>query len=76
MVHKPIFETFPLPVRGDLSSSAFAGAAGVPRRTALRWIGAFEDRGVLREITSGNGRRPRILLFSKLLNIAEGREVF
>ena len=59
-----------------LSSSAFARAAGVPRRTALRWIGAFEDRGILRKIRTGNGRRPRILVFPKLLNIAEGREVF
>ena len=59
-----------------LSSSAFAHAAGVPRRTALRWVEAFEDRGILREITTGSGRRAPILVFSKLLNIAEGREVF
>ena len=59
-----------------LSSTAFAHATDAPRRTALRWIGAFEDKGILREITTGNGRRPRILVFPELLNIAEGREVF
>ncbi len=58
------------------SSAAFVRATGVPRRTALRWISAFAERGMLREVTNGNGRRPRILVFAELLNIAEDREVF
>lgn len=58
------------------SSTAFSKATSASKRTALRWLGSFEERGLLREITAGNGRRPRILVFPALLNIAEGREVF
>ncbi|WP_420632756.1 Fic family protein [Candidatus Palauibacter sp.] len=58
------------------SSSRFAVATGSPRRTALRWIATLHDRGIVREITTGDGRRPRILVFPELLNIVEGREVF
>ncbi len=58
------------------SSPSFATATGASRRTALRWLAEFQDKGWLREITTGNGRRPRILVFPALPNIVEGREVF
>ena len=58
------------------SSSDFARATGSSKRTALRWIAMLHDRGILREIGTGVGRRARILAFPALLNIVDGREMF
>ena len=43
----------------------------------VREIGwQIRDAGILRELQSGSGRRPATLGFPRLINFAEGREVF
>ena len=36
----------------------------------------IRDAGILRELQSGSGRRPATLGFPRLINLAQGREVF
>jgi Fic family protein len=57
-------------------SSDFVGHAGIPRPTATRLLRALRDGGLLRVLRPGAGRRPAVLAFPELLNIAEGRRVF
>jgi Fic family protein len=62
---KPIFRT-----------PDFVATAGIPKPTANRIVRLAKEQGLLREISPGSGRRPAVLAFSDLLNIAEGRDVF
>ena len=62
---KPIFQT-----------SDFSGNAGIPKPTASRILRILRDNGMLRALRPSRGRRPAILAFADLLNIAEGQEVF
>ena len=48
----------------------------IPQPTARRILNQFRQGGILNEIRAGRGRRPAVLAFSDLLNIAEGRQVF
>jgi len=57
-------------------STDFVAAAGIPEPTARRFLGVLRKEGVIKEISPGRGRRPAILAFPDLLNIAEGRKVF
>jgi hypothetical protein len=61
--------------RPIFSSSHFVEMAGIPRQTALRFLGALRDAQVLRTMRGGSGRRPAIFAFPALMNIAEGRVV-
>lgn len=54
----------------------FVGNSGIPESTARRILNMFKERGLLKELLSGGGRRSSILAFPELLNIAEGRKVF
>jgi Fic family protein len=63
--NRPIFKT-----------SDFVASVGIPRGTANRIVRIVRDAGLLRELRTGSGRRPAILIFPELLNIAEGRSVF
>lgn len=54
----------------------FAAVAGVPKPTANRIVRLAKQHGMLKEIASGGGRRPSVLAFTELLNIADGRDVF
>lgn len=54
-----------------LRSSDFTSAAGVPKRTAHRLLGTLMEEGILQEIRAANGRRPALLGFPGLLNLAE-----
>ena len=54
------------------SSSDFVRTTRSSRRTSLRWIATLYDRGILSEIATSAGSRPRILAFPALLNIVEG----
>lgn len=58
------------------SSPVFVQKAGIPERTAKRILTALRSEGFFRVIQEASGRRPAILAFRKLLNAAEGREVF
>ena len=54
----------------------FVAAAAIPKPTANRIIRVAKQTGLLRELTPGSGRRPAVLAFTELFNIAEGRTVF
>lgn len=49
---------------------------GIHEKTALGLLRQIRDAGILRELQSGSGRRPTTLGFPRLINLAEGREVF
>ena len=57
-------------------ASDFVNGAEIPRPTANRILRVLRDRGLLRMLVPASGRRPAILAFVELLNIAEGREAF
>ena len=65
MFERPIFK-----------SSDFVASAGIPAPTAKRILRVLQDNGVLRAMTPARGRRPAILGFPALLNVAEGSKVF
>ena len=48
---------------------------GVHEKTAQGLLRQIRNAGILRELQSGSGRRPATLCFSRLINLAEGREV-
>ena len=57
-------------------SSDFVNLAGIPRPTANRILRMVREEGMLRVLRPASGRRPAILAFPELLNIAEGKEAF
>ena len=57
-------------------STHFIESLQIPQPTARRILNQFRQGGILNEIREGRGRRPAVLAFSDLLNIAEGRQVF
>lgn len=63
--NRPIFKT-----------PDFVATAGIPKPTANRIVRLAKENNLLREILPGSGRRPSLLAFWELLNVAEGREVF
>jgi Fic family protein len=62
---RPVFKT-----------TDFAESAGIPRPTAMRILRVARDEGLLREVRPASGRRPAMLAFTELLNVAEGRKAF
>ncbi len=60
--HTPIFST-----------SDFTANSGIPKQTANRILRILRDNDMLRVLMAPRGRRPAILVFLELLNIAEGR---
>jgi len=48
----------------------------IPGATARRIVRLLRENGMLRELQPASGRRPAILAFSELLNIAEGKSAF
>ena len=57
------------------SSSAFAARAGIPRPTARRIVRILRERGLLVPVQEASGRRPAVLAFAELVNVAEGRDI-
>jgi Fic family protein len=57
-------------------STDFTTHTQAPAPTARRLLATFKKHGLIRELTAARGRRAAVLLFPRLLNIAEGREVF
>ena len=53
----------------------FVTAAAIPGSTARRVLKVLIDAGVLTVLRPARGRRPSMLCFSSLLDIAEGRQV-
>ncbi|MCB9738550.1 MAG: Fic family protein [Deltaproteobacteria bacterium] len=62
--------------RPIFSSTDFIADAQVPSATARRLLGVFREHGMVVEIEPPRGRRAAICALPRLLNIAEGREVF
>jgi len=56
--------------------SDFVRSARIPNPTANRIVRLARDHGLLRELREASGRRPAILCFPELLNIAEGHPAF
>jgi Fic family protein len=61
--------------RPVFSSSDFIKAAKIPKPSAMRFLSAFREAGLLRVIRDAAGRRPAIYAFPELINIVEGRDV-
>lgn len=62
--------------RPIFAASAFATETGIPGTTAKRMLGALYDNGLLKELRPAEGRKPAVMAFGALLNIAEGARVF
>jgi cell filamentation protein, protein adenylyltransferase len=62
--------------RPIFSASDFVSNAGIPRAAAKRILSVAREAERLRELRPSSGRRPAILAFPGLLNIAEGRAAF
>ncbi|MFW6065954.1 MAG: Fic family protein [Planctomycetota bacterium] len=57
-------------------ASDFVASAEIPTSTARRIVHEVREKGLLREVRPSKGRRPSILAFAELLNLAEGRDLF
>lgn len=58
------------------NSVVFVEAAGIPAPTARRILRVLRENDLLKVVRDSSGRRPAFLAFSRLMNLAEGREVF
>jgi len=61
---RPIFQT-----------SDFVQRTAIAKQTAMPILRQLRDAGILKPLREASGRRPAILAFPALLNIAEGRRV-
>lgn len=57
------------------STPDFSRMSGIPKHSSLRLLAALGQAGVLELVRPGSGRRPTLLAFAELINLAEGREV-
>ncbi len=57
-------------------STAFTKEAEIPEATAKKMLKTLRDNKMFRVLEQTSGRRPAVLVFRQLLNIAEGRDVF
>ncbi len=62
---RPVFKT-----------SDFVNSVEIPKATAERIVRVAKEEGLFYELRKRAGRRPAILVFPELLNIAEGKMVF
>lgn len=62
--------------RPIFKSSDFVRGANIPKPTAFKIIGILKNANVLKILREGSGRRPAVLAYSELLNIAEGYNAF
>ena len=66
---KPIFRS------SDLTAQLLQ-AFSIHEKTTTGLLRQMKEAGILRELQAGSGRRPATLCFPRLVNLAEGREVF
>lgn len=62
--------------RPIFNTADFIKGSGIPKASATRMLRVAKQSGRLRELRPSAGRRPAILGYLQLLNVAEGREVF
>jgi DNA-binding IscR family transcriptional regulator len=65
MFERPIFK-----------SADFVRVSHIPKPTAARILGVLKSEGILLAIEEGRGRKPTVLAYRDLLNIAEGYDAF
>ncbi len=64
-------------IKPIINSTDFAARSGIPTRfTSNAILKTLTDLGLIQVFQEGAGRKPNIFILSKLLNIAEGRDVF
>ena len=56
-------------------STHFATGAGIPPKTARRFLNVLCEAGILQTLIAGSGRRAGIFAYSAVLRVAEGRVV-
>ncbi len=61
---------------GIFSAPQFQIHSRIPKPTAQRILRILQDNGLVKVLREGIGRRPGIFAFWKLMNIAEGRDIF
>jgi Fic family protein len=62
--------------RPIFKSSAFVGCGNIPKPTATRILAVLRDKGILKTLRVGGGRRSAVYAFRDLLNICEGKDAF
>ena len=62
--------------RPIFTAPAFILETSIPNTTAKRILSILQNNQLLKELRSAEGRKPAMLAFNALINIAEGREVF
>lgn len=62
--------------RPIFDSSHLINHSGIPATSVKSFILKLKKEGVLTEIRPSSGRKPAVLVFAKLLNITEGKDVF
>ncbi|KJU85986.1 filamentation induced by cAMP protein Fic [Candidatus Magnetobacterium bavaricum] len=62
--------------RPIFKGSDFIKQSGIPKPTASRILNVLKDKNILSEIIQGSGRRSSTFAYTRLLNIAEGYDVF
>ena len=55
--------------------STFINSSEIPRPTAHRILSVLEENNVLKVLVAGSGRRSAVLVFPRLLSIAEGKGI-
>jgi Fic family protein len=61
--------------RPIFSTTEFISQSGIPKPSGMRILKTLQREGVIATLREGRGRRPAILLFAKLINLTEGRDV-
>ena len=59
--------------RPIFASTEFQRRAGIPAHTGRRLLGVLRDGGIVNVLRPSSGRRAALLIFTDLLDIAEGR---
>lgn len=62
--------------RPIFQASDFVSQAGIPEPTAKRIIKVLREHELLKVLRESSGRRPAMLAFRELINLAEGQQVF
>lgn len=61
--------------RPIFKSTDFVKASPIPDPSARRLLTKIREEGLVREVNPASGRRAAILVFPRLINIAEGRDI-
>jgi hypothetical protein len=70
---RALYWIFEYPV---FNGTTFVKKSEIPKPTARRILTILRSKGILKELAKARGSRSANLCFPKLLNLAEGREVF